>query len=243
LIKNKEQMYFSFAGGVTYYSEVMQIDFILEGISKIPGLPKRIAGNGFIAFVMHEMYNWGEKRYDVPLEFTNAICKILSVNQAISDSVEKLRSQLLLIIQTNSLCAISYNQSGLNIVLENIFCERCNQVVDIDLNKLPLRHKTQASGITCLNCNNPFPKSFVEEILVGRVSKLHLSIILQDWKCTFCKKIGARFLANVCDCNNSFENSVPVENFLQNLESFLCISKLYSLENLQYYVEQILSYC
>lgn len=94
--------------------------------------------------------------FDVPLEFVNGICrvaalllialcydgkrllifKVLSINPVISDDVDKLRSQLMLILQTNSnkmLLTTTEITPVLNLVIEYVFCNKCTHTVELNL--------------------------------------------------------------------------------------------------------------
>lgn len=79
--------------------------------------------------------NLEQSKIDVPLEFVKCISKVLSLDPAINEGVERLRSQLFQIIQIDDMLPESFwTAPAMVCVLENIFCTQCNLVVDLDVN-------------------------------------------------------------------------------------------------------------
>ncbi|KAF7639302.1 DNA polymerase epsilon catalytic subunit [Meloidogyne graminicola] len=174
---------------------------------------------------------------DIPLEFINCACRVLSVNPALEDLVDNLRSQLLLIIQKDG--TISKSQNNLiwippsPIILENIFCPKCLQNSDLDVNN------NDDTLFVCSYCRNEYPLSLIEEMLIERTSKMQASFALQDWKCVSCKKIGANFLIPYCECSNKFEYTIKQEKFMNNLDMVKRVAIKHKLENLEYVVNHV----
>ncbi|CAK5075397.1 unnamed protein product [Meloidogyne enterolobii] len=186
---------------------------------------------------------------DIPLEFVNCICRVLSVNLALEEVVDNLKSQLLLIIYKDGI--ISTNQNNwippTCVILENIFCQKCSQNGDLDVSndfgkggeKQGKEANTNNLPFLCPHCGSEYPLSLIEEMLVERVSKMQTSFALQDWQCVSCKKIGANFLHRHCECSNKFEYTLKPEELIRNLEMVKRVAIKHRLENLEYVIEHV----
>lgn len=75
-----------------------------------------------------------DREFDVPLEFVKTISKALSLDKNILDAAESLRSQLIQLLRTSSTKIMLEWQAPTAIcVLDNIFCLKCNQCINLDL--------------------------------------------------------------------------------------------------------------
>lgn len=76
----------------------------------------------------------GSVDVDIPLEFVKCVCKVLSVNPLITKGVENVRSQLMRILQHDDLASANYwTAPTISVVLEHVFCKRCNSCTDLDV--------------------------------------------------------------------------------------------------------------
>ncbi|KAH7700966.1 DNA polymerase epsilon catalytic subunit, partial [Aphelenchoides avenae] len=73
------------------------------------------------------------QHYDAPLEFVKCICKVLSLNEAITDATERLRDQLMRILGNCDLSDTQWSPPTISVVLESIFCKECEQSCDLDV--------------------------------------------------------------------------------------------------------------
>ncbi|KAI1730436.1 DNA polymerase family B domain-containing protein [Ditylenchus destructor] len=186
-----------------------------------------------------------QQECDAPLDFVKCISKILSVNPRIANGVEALRGQLMRILQVDDAAPSSvWIPPSINVVLDHVFCKKCNQGSELNLcSKSDERQLPDGKLVfLCKECKNALPSSLVEEILTERVSKIILSFTLQDFRCVKCRKISATYLAKRCECSNSFERTIALTDLRLNLEVIGRIAKRHSLENLQYYLEEITRY-
>ena len=70
----------------------------------------------------------------------------------------------------------------------------------------------------CTNCKAEIPNDTVDELLVKRLDKVMTSFVVQDLKCKKCGQQATKYLAKYCDCSNSFELTVPMEEFTHILK-------------------------
>lgn len=75
-----------------------------------------------------------DSNFDVAVEFVKAICKALSLDKYISESIENLRWKLIQMLSTTlPTRALEWRPPLYVCVLENLFCHHCSKCVDLDL--------------------------------------------------------------------------------------------------------------
>uniref|UniRef100_A0A914I899 DNA polymerase epsilon catalytic subunit n=1 Tax=Globodera rostochiensis TaxID=31243 RepID=A0A914I899_GLORO len=208
----------------------------------------------------------GDGGEDVPLEFVNCICLVLGVIPALDEHVEQIRNQLLLILQQDGSSKEMYGPladwkpcSG--VLLDNVFCPKCAESNDLDVVAHPtsaedgsdesVQHHQQqqqrenganatpSSSFACPHCGAAYPLSLVEELLLERAARMHAAFTLQDWRCTACKKMGSKFLARYCDCNNRFEGVLGAERLGQNFSLLRRVCRRHGMVNVEQWLDQI----
>uniref|UniRef100_A0A7E4VKY8 DNA polymerase epsilon catalytic subunit n=1 Tax=Panagrellus redivivus TaxID=6233 RepID=A0A7E4VKY8_PANRE len=161
--------------------------------------------------------------FDVPLEFVKALCKVLSPDKALLDSVESLRSQLIQMLRTSApTSALEWHPPATVIVLENLFCGKCNRCISLDL---CAPFQDAKSFFKCPRCDDPIEHTQIEELLIERLSKMVVAYTLQDRRCTKCRQLSVRFLSRHCECSHAYEQIVPKPEFIRSLTALAEVSE------------------
>ncbi|KAL3123871.1 hypothetical protein niasHT_000028 [Heterodera trifolii] len=72
-----------------------------------------------------------------------------------------------------------------------------------------------------------------------RAARMHAAFTLQDWRCTVCKKMGSKFLARFCDCNNRFEGVLVAERLRLNFALLRRVCGRHGMANVQQWLDQV----
>ncbi|KAL3118748.1 hypothetical protein niasHT_000508 [Heterodera trifolii] len=138
---------------------------------------------------------------------------------------------------------------------KNVFCPKCAESTDLNVAQpSPAaldedgNEENNARGegdvatrapFACRHCATPYPLSMVEELLLERAARMHAAFTLQDWRCTVCKKMGSKFLARFCDCNNRFEGVLGAERLRLNFALLRRVCGRYGMANVQQWLDQV----
>ncbi|KAL3113616.1 hypothetical protein niasHT_010645 [Heterodera trifolii] len=202
----------------------------------------------------------GDGGEDMPFEFVNCICRVLSVIPALDEQIEQIRHQLLLILQQDGTPKEMYGPLAdwmpcAGVLLENVFCPKCAESTDLNVAQPSAaaldedgNEENNARGggdvatrapFACRHCATPYPLSMVEELLLERAARMHAAFTLQDWRCTVCKKMGSKFLARFCDCNNRFEGVLGAERLRLNFALLRRVCGRHGMANVQQWLDQV----
>ncbi|KAI6220384.1 DNA polymerase epsilon catalytic subunit [Aphelenchoides fujianensis] len=163
------------------------------------------------------------KFHNVALEFLKCVfglCKYAG------EAVEEIRSQALRLIEKDEISDETFwHPPRVSIVLEQILCPHCMMNVDFDVCS-----QKQAS-----ERRSRCPFWLIEEHLIERATKMQISYLLQDFKSPLL------YLSTTCQrCCADLQNTIPMGEFLVNLEVLAEVAAAYRLENLEFVVAQIL---
>ena len=103
------------------------------------------------------------------LEFVKSLCKVLSLDPAITDQVNKLRRNLLKLINVGEFSdSADWKDPCISFVLPEVICKQCNHCRDIDLCKDAYVSHTETTAGTVSNwlcasgdCRAPYETGLV----------------------------------------------------------------------------------
>uniref|UniRef100_A0A8C3Y6J6 DNA polymerase epsilon catalytic subunit n=1 Tax=Catharus ustulatus TaxID=91951 RepID=A0A8C3Y6J6_CATUS len=117
------------------------------------------------------------------LEFIKYVCKVLSLDANITNQVNKLRRDLLRLIEVGEFSeAAQFQDPCRSYVLPEVICRNCNFCRDLDLCKDPSlsQDRLVLPGWHCPNCHVQYNIDAIEMALVEALQKKLMAFVLQD---------------------------------------------------------------
>jgi len=226
---NTLQGYVDFAQGLISGELAQKLYFITQKISK-KGTNTHEDDRLEIQILM------ASKEQSIPaLEFVKSICKVLSLDTNVTEQVNKLRRDLLKLLNVGEFSAQAlWKDPCVSYVLPEVICRACNHCRNIDLCKDP--HKSTENGVRswlCPVCNTKYASSEIEHLLLALVQNSSMGYVLQDTVCDRCHNIKQPNMSQYCTCGGRFATLVKRPDFSQKLCIFRGIAKLYGMPLLE----------
>ncbi|KAG2471169.1 DPOE1 polymerase, partial [Polypterus senegalus] len=141
------------------------------------------------------------------LEFIKYVCKVLSLDANITNQVNKLKRDLLRLIDVGEFSEeAQFKDPCQSYILAEVICRHCNFCRDLDLCKDP--SVVQEGSVTqqwfCSNCHNPYETDNIEMALVEALQKKLMTYTLQDLVCMKCKGVKEANMPIYCSCAGDF---------------------------------------
>merc|ERR1712029_225913 len=171
------------------------------------------------------------------LEFVKSLCKVLSLDTAITDQVNKLRRNLLKLINVGEFsdCA-DWKDPCISFVLPEVICKQCNHCRDIDLCKDAYVSQTETTAgsvshwlCASADCRAPYDTPEIEHLLLDAVQRKTMGYVLQDLTCQKCSQVKDANMAKYCTCAGKFKVLHSKHNILQLLKTFSSIAKHFKM--------------
>ncbi|KAF7265187.1 hypothetical protein GWI33_021380 [Rhynchophorus ferrugineus] len=173
------------------------------------------------------------------LEFVKSVCHILSLDPAVEEAVDHLKSNLLRLIGVGEFSEKAvWADKTVSYVVPQIICRQCNHCRDIDLGRDP--HRTEHDWY-CPLCKATYNSSEIECFLLDVISRKFLSYNLQDLQCKKCSQIKMENLIVHCKCAAEFRCLVSRTDLIKLLETFLKLAERFNMPALAETVQQILT--
>lgn len=174
------------------------------------------------------------------LEFVKALCKVLSLDQSITDQVQQLRRNLLKLINIGEFSDLAdWKDPCISFVLPEVICKNCNHCRDIDLCKDPNVADTDVPVWVCASadCQTPYDTSEMEYQLIDALQRKVMGFTLQDLQCTKCKGVKMMNLTTHCSCAGTFKPLQDAKEMMKIFKTFKSISNHYGMPLLKEIVE------
>nr|XP_022913041.1 DNA polymerase epsilon catalytic subunit A [Onthophagus taurus] len=172
------------------------------------------------------------------LELIKSICHVLSLDPAVQETVQVLRSNLLRLIGVGEFSEkATWSDPTVSYVIPQLICKACNHCRDVDLGRDP--HRTESSWL-CPLCNTAYDNMEIENLLLDIVTRKLLAYNLQDLQCKKCTQIKLENLIKHCQCAGEFRGIIPREELIELLKTFLHLAKEYSMQALEETITNIL---
>ena len=119
------------------------------------------------------------------LEFVKALCKVLSLDTAITEEVNQLRRNLLKLIGVGEFSdAAEWKDPCISFILPEVICKQCNHCRDIDLCKDPNVVDDDVQGkpvwvCASADCRTPYDTNEIENQLIGKKCRISGSFRLK----------------------------------------------------------------
>ncbi|NXS23064.1 DPOE1 polymerase, partial [Mystacornis crossleyi] len=141
------------------------------------------------------------------LEFIKYVCKVLSLDANITNQVNKLRRDLLRLIEVGEFSeAAQFRDPCRSYVLPEVICRNCNFCRDLDLCKDPTLSQDGLvlPGWVCPNCQVQYDTDAIETVLVEALQKKLMAFMLQDLVCKKCHGVKETHMPVYCSCAGDF---------------------------------------
>ncbi|KAG5892154.1 hypothetical protein JTB14_026392 [Gonioctena quinquepunctata] len=172
------------------------------------------------------------------LEFVKSICHILSLDSAMKESVEELKSNLLRLISVGEFSEKAvWKDPTVSYIIPQIICKACNHCRDIDLGRD--QHRSDSAWF-CPLCKTTYDSSEIECTLLGIINGKFIAYNLQDLQCKKCSQIKLENLMKHCQCSSDFKCLVSRSDLIKLLQIFLSLAKKFDMPALSETVEQTL---
>ncbi|XP_015904688.2 DNA polymerase epsilon catalytic subunit A [Parasteatoda tepidariorum] len=177
------------------------------------------------------------------LEFTKAVCKVLSLDNKLSDVVLKVRRDLLRIVGVKEFSdEAEWKDPCLSFVLTEVICKTCSTCENIDL----CREQVDNSGFAgipvwrCSICNSIYDTKEIESMMIECIQKKSMAHVIQDLQCMKCRMVKDRNMSRFCSCAGRFSTLLPIDDFGQTLKTFLNIADYFKMKKLSDVVSWVL---
>lgn len=166
------------------------------------------------------------------LEFIKSVCKILSLDSSITNQVNKLKRDLLRLIDVGEFSEeAQFKDPCRSYIVPEIICRNCNFCRDLDLCKDPSisQDGTVLLKWCCTNCQVAYESEAIEMALVEALKKKMMAYTLQDLVCSKCKGVKEANMPIYCSCARDFELTLSVKGFMEQIQVFRNIATHYSM--------------
>ncbi|CAG9128383.1 unnamed protein product [Plutella xylostella] len=166
------------------------------------------------------------------LMFVNAVCKVLSLDQAMEDQVTLLRRNLLRLIGTGEFSAAAqWRDPCASCPLAEVICAVCNHCRRLDLcrDTHMAVDENDVPVCVCPTCGAAYSRAELEWKLVEAMHRRAASSTLQDLLCARCHQVKRENLSVVCDCAGEFKLMVPVEEIRSQLATYRSVARYYRM--------------
>ena len=174
------------------------------------------------------------------LEFVKALCKVLSLDNSISEETNQLRRNLLKLIGVGEFSDLAdWRDPCISFILPEVICKQCNHCRDIDLCKDPhVSQENQPVWLCASNeCQTPYDTQEIEHQLIDAINRKIMGYTLQDLQCLKCKGIKMMNLTTHCSCAGKFKTLQDGGEIRKLLRTFKSIAVHYNMPLLQEVVE------
>ncbi|CAL1292777.1 unnamed protein product [Larinioides sclopetarius] len=204
---------------------------LVEKIKK--KLPSEIGPNGENVFpILPGSYL---KMSSPALEFTKAVCKVLSLDNSLGDVVLKVRRDLLRIVGMKEFSEeAEWKDPCLSFLLTEVICKSCSTCSNIDLcrEQYVLNETTGIPVWLCSICRAPYDTKEIESMMIECIHRKSMAHVLQDLQCVKCKMIKDRNLIRYCSCAGQFTTLLPIDDLTMTLRTFQNIADHFQMKKL-----------
>uniref|UniRef100_A0A8C0HBU2 DNA polymerase epsilon catalytic subunit n=1 Tax=Chelonoidis abingdonii TaxID=106734 RepID=A0A8C0HBU2_CHEAB len=177
------------------------------------------------------------------LEFIKYVCKVLSLDANITNQVNKLKRDLLRLVDVGEFSEEAQFQDPCrSYVLSEVICRNCNFCRDLDLCKDP--SPCQDAGVppswVCSNCQAEYERGSIEAALVEALQKKLMAFMLQDLVCVKCKGVKETHMPIYCTCAGDFTLLIQTKAFVEQINVFHSIARHYGMTHLLETIEWLL---
>ncbi|XP_076064206.1 DNA polymerase epsilon catalytic subunit 1 [Oratosquilla oratoria] len=176
-----------------------------------------------------------------PLQFVISVCKVLSLETAVTEQVNKLRRDLLKILNLSEFSPLAeWKDPSVSFVLPEVICRSCNHCRNIDLCKDP--HQAVNNRVRmwlCPVCNTSYKNTEIEFLLIGIVQTKSMACTLQDLQCDRCSQIKQPNMKHYCTCGGRFHPLLKRQEFSEKMNIFSHIAHSCNMPLLQESVDWI----
>ncbi|XP_026333322.1 DNA polymerase epsilon catalytic subunit A [Hyposmocoma kahamanoa] len=165
------------------------------------------------------------------LLYVNAVCKVLSLHEALNDDVTLVRRNLLRLIGVGEFSPLAeWCDPCTSCVLTEVICKVCNHCRDLDLCRDTHRgYENDVPICTCPMCGTAYENQELEWRLIEVMNRRAMSFTLQDLICTRCHQVKRENLSLVCDCAGEFALMVSATDVRAQLDTFKTIAEYYKM--------------
>ncbi|XP_062890220.1 DNA polymerase epsilon catalytic subunit A isoform X2 [Mobula hypostoma] len=166
------------------------------------------------------------------LEFIKSVCKILSLDSNITNQVNKLKRDLLRLIDVGEFSEeAQFKDPCRSYIVPEIICRNCNFCRDLDLCKDPsiLQDGTLLPKWCCTNCQGTYDSDAIEMALVEALKKKMMAYTLQDLVCSKCKGVKEANMPIYCPCARDFDLTISMMGFMEQIQVFRNIARHYNM--------------
>ncbi|KAI1232850.1 hypothetical protein IHE44_0006030 [Lamprotornis superbus] len=177
------------------------------------------------------------------LEFIKYVCKVLSLDANITNQVNKLRRDLLRLIEVGEFSeAAQFRDPCRSYVLPEVICRNCNFCRDLDLCKDPSlsQDRSVLPGWHCPSCHVQYDIDAIEMALVEALQKKLMAFVLQDLVCKKCHSVKETHMPVYCSCAGDFALTISSQAFMDHVSVFQNIARHYSMAYLLETIEWLL---
>ncbi|XP_073410903.1 DNA polymerase epsilon catalytic subunit A [Dendrobates tinctorius] len=169
------------------------------------------------------------------LEFIKYVCKVLSLDSNIANQVNKLKRDLLRLIDVGEFSEdAQFRDPCRSYILPEIICRSCNFCRDLDLCKDP--SLSQDGSVLpqwiCSNCQAEYDTDSIEMSLVEALQKKMMAFMLQDLMCLKCKGVKEANMPVYCNCAGDFSLTISMKALLEQVDAFRNIAQHYQMSHL-----------
>ncbi|XP_029426854.1 DNA polymerase epsilon catalytic subunit A isoform X2 [Rhinatrema bivittatum] len=177
------------------------------------------------------------------LEFIKYVCKVLSLDTNITNQVNKLKRDLLRLIDIGEFSEdAQFKDPCRSYILSEVICRNCNFCRDLDLCKDPstVQDESVLPRWVCTNCQAAYDSDSIEMALIEALQKKLMAFTLQDLICPKCKGVKEANMPIYCSCAGDFDLTISTKVFIEQISVFSNIARHYNMSYLLETIEWLL---
>ncbi|XP_066509888.1 DNA polymerase epsilon catalytic subunit A-like [Hoplias malabaricus] len=234
-------------GMITFSQEYVSSELTQNIFTITQKIQKKVSGTRNVALPseMFPMLPGSHLPLNNPaLEFIKYVCQVLSLDTNIANQVNKLKRDLLRLIDVGEFSDDAQFRDPCNsYILPEVICHQCNFCRDLDLCKDP--SVAQDGSVLpqwfCSNCQAQYDTDLIEMALVEALQKKLMSYTLQDLECTKCQGVKEANMPLYCSCAGDFKLTFTTKNFTEQVTVFRNIAAHYNMNFLLETIDWILA--
>ena len=163
------------------------------------------------------------------LHFIQYICKVLSLDDSISQEIVKLQKNLFKLAQVREFSKeAEFVNPSKTYILYDVMCQFCSAVTNIDL----LRDSRLLDGNwKCLHCDHEYDKIGIEKRLIDILKRKSLAYQLQDIVCEKCSMIKEDNTGLYCkNCSGKFISCLSLDEIQLFINKFQQIGETHNFQ-------------
>lgn len=176
----------------------------------------------------------GDRNQSSLLVFVSTLCAVFQYDTS-NDNFRSLRRKMLGVIHVGEFDPNAEAPANTaSLVLPDVVCQWCQDVVDIDLCDPPEPH---VFAWSCRSCHHELDHVLLEDRIVQQLLAALTSYQLQDLRCSKCHRVRPDNMSTYCSCSGTYECVATPSHLEKSISIFRHVAAHFGLRQLRSVLE------